>query len=46
MTQIADRAGTSPGEHQAEGLEVRIARELLEQARPAITVTAPRPRLY
>ena len=33
MTQIEDRAAMPPGEDQAEGLEVRIARELLEQAR-------------
>jgi putative transposase len=33
MTQIEARAGTPPGEHQAEGMEVRIARELLEQAK-------------
>jgi transposase-like protein len=33
MTHVEDRAGTPPGEHQAEGLEVRIARELLEQAK-------------
>jgi len=33
MTQIDDQAGTPAGAEQAEGLEVRIARQLLDQAK-------------
>ena len=33
MTQIDDQAGTPASTEQAEGLEVRIARQLLEQAK-------------
>jgi putative transposase len=33
MTQIDEQAGTPAGAGQIEGLEVRIARQLLEQAR-------------
>ena len=33
MTQIDDQAGTPASSEQAEGLEVRIARQLLEQAK-------------
>jgi putative transposase len=33
MTQIEDQAGTPAGAEQAEGLDVRIARQLLEQAK-------------
>ena len=31
MTQIDDQAGTPASAEQAEGLEVRIARQLLER---------------
>ena len=33
MTQIDDQAGSPAAAQQGEGLEVRVARELLEQAK-------------
>jgi hypothetical protein len=34
MTQIDEQTGTSDRREQAESLEVRIARQLLDQAKP------------
>jgi len=42
MTRIDEQAGTPADTEQAEGLEVRIARQLLDQARAgAVSLVGP-----